>query len=867
MNFLITWCFLIAQAPQNPAVPIKGIVIDGREKPLAGIEILVSKGFTREGETPILARGKTDAEGRFSVDSPGDQNDPLPYQTIIWAIDRDRGFSGVVRISKAKDASSRIVIGSAVKRTFRLKDSHDRPIPGVKVAPRIVLLNIDDGIHTGAAAVPDEIFDRFARTTDSKGEADFHTIALPKTLGAIGIDSPSTGRQALHLKYREDEPVVTELKIESGGGFAGKVVDETGKPIEGRSISLWSIDGVVFLGPVKTPGGTIRTRADGSFQTPPVLIKGLKYRIMIPNSDGIDGTATAAIESGSRSDEIVKIPDFRLARLRAIEGKVVDRRGAPVVDAEVFQSGDGPERTSTRTRKDGSFRLEGYRPGVAFVFARNDGYRFFGGKFVAGERSALITLDRIDEPRTTAMKTLASPISDQERKALVRRLLDPLLKKMIENRDPKVNVSFAFSALMLIDPFEALETIDRTRTLHPAVVVSLTKRIAKRIARSDLAEAKTIVDSLPAAEDRGDALITLYDALSEERKADRRAILDRAIIEARGSKDAASRAVLLGAIGERLIESGAKDEAKTLIEEGLKIAEILPENVEYSIGVFAIRLANVDYSAAIKLADKVKSRDFRFHAVKNIIVRGIDANPTQAEAMLARIEDPFERSYIAAKACDRVAKTRVDRALEIADRIEDDYYRATARLLIAKAMRPKRQADADSLFNKALSDIDKVMNNDPLAFRRIPALLPFAEAADPRYVPEIFYRSIAIRSADLEPRTIARTTSQVLALFLARYDREIATILLERGLVKREPGSTDQYEPNDSIALPMIDPRRAVETIESLPFPDSLVQVENIPLMLRRETILRLAYPNDEAWDYAWNASSGFAGFLDRDLH
>ena len=56
--------------------------------------------------------------------------------------------------------------------------------------------------------------------------------------------------------------------------------------------------------------------------------------------------------------------------LRTISGRVVDRQGKPVVGAEVFQSGDGPERTSTKTDRSGRFALGGFASqGPVFLFA------------------------------------------------------------------------------------------------------------------------------------------------------------------------------------------------------------------------------------------------------------------------------------------------------------------------------------------------------------------------------------------------------------------------------------------------------------------------------------------------------------------
>ena len=50
-----------------------------------------------------------------------------------------------------------------------------------------------------------------------------------------------------------------------------------------------------------------------------------------------------------------------------ISGRVVNRHGKPLANVEVFQSGDGPERTTTRTDGDGRFALGGFNQGPVFL--------------------------------------------------------------------------------------------------------------------------------------------------------------------------------------------------------------------------------------------------------------------------------------------------------------------------------------------------------------------------------------------------------------------------------------------------------------------------------------------------------------------
>jgi len=49
-----------------------------------------------------------------------------------------------------------------------------------------------------------------------------------------------------------------------------------------------------------------------------------------------------------------------LRSLRSVSGRVVDRQKKPVANIQVFQTGDGPEPTSTRTGADGPFALTAF---------------------------------------------------------------------------------------------------------------------------------------------------------------------------------------------------------------------------------------------------------------------------------------------------------------------------------------------------------------------------------------------------------------------------------------------------------------------------------------------------------------------------
>src|SRR5207253_1052372 len=126
----------------------------------------------------------------------------------------------------------------------------------------------------------------------------------------------------------------------------------------------------------------IRTEGDGTFQTPAALPAGRHYRAEV---------IAAGLEI-ERSDWVVaprtELPDLTLwprQHFRTIAGRVVDRRGEPVADAEVFLRGEGAERGRVRTDRQGQFRLAGIPDGPTFLLVRKEGLRFQGRRVAGGE--------------------------------------------------------------------------------------------------------------------------------------------------------------------------------------------------------------------------------------------------------------------------------------------------------------------------------------------------------------------------------------------------------------------------------------------------------------------------------------------------
>jgi Carboxypeptidase regulatory-like domain len=143
---------------------------------------------------------------------------------------------------------------------------------------------------------------------------------------------------------------------------------------------------------------------------------------------------------------------------RSVAGTVVDRQGKPVANVEVFQSGDGPKRTSVRTDASGRFALVGFRSGKVFLFARGEGYRFHGQMLQPGDREITLELTRSSERPRRELKRLPDPIPIEESRAMARRIMEGWWKAAVQKGDENGKL-FAVQFLIPADPVGALQKI------------------------------------------------------------------------------------------------------------------------------------------------------------------------------------------------------------------------------------------------------------------------------------------------------------------------------------------------------------------------------------------------------------------------
>ncbi len=249
-----------------------------------------------------------------------------------------------------------------------------------------------------------------AVTIGPDGQATLNYLAGGDQLVAVRLTAASIGTQDMQLlanPRRDNQGATITIRLKPTRRLAGRVRNRAGQPVAGQEVEVWSKGGnYLRMNPVRFQDGPLRTAADGSFRTPDNLLVGSSYQVVI-RAPGFEPIMSKWITIGEQAPLLMPM----LQRpLRTIRGRVVDRQGKPLSHVEVFQSGDGPERTATKTDGDGRFALGGFREGPVFLFARREGFRFFGRLIKPGEEEIAVELIRVGEHPTQELRTLPEPI-------------------------------------------------------------------------------------------------------------------------------------------------------------------------------------------------------------------------------------------------------------------------------------------------------------------------------------------------------------------------------------------------------------------------------------------------------------------------
>jgi Carboxypeptidase regulatory-like domain len=365
--------FALAQIAQPAAQTgtLRGVVVDSRSKPLAGVDVWLSSGLPPTGERPMiggvmwmqsgravlseshhaLGHTRTDNDGQFRIEIPGlivRSQEPLPL--ALWAYTAgQRVASRRLPWAIPEPAEPvRLVIEKPTTAGFRLLGPDGAPAAGARVV----------GSAVDRMVVPHELAEKAASVAGPDGVVVLPAFA-PGEIRWARVDSPRFGTQSLRTLGPETT-VDSVFRLEPAGRVSGRVVTEVDKPVSGLPVRAQTFPEGYDLGGT-LGSATVTTDADGRFEIPAIaagrlaVVLDLRSRPDLPYR-GLP-PANQVVESGQTTTLHI-----RLKRAVRMEGVIRERAiGAPI-------AGVSPEIP------DLAYRLGGNSGPVTDANGRFEGY-------------------------------------------------------------------------------------------------------------------------------------------------------------------------------------------------------------------------------------------------------------------------------------------------------------------------------------------------------------------------------------------------------------------------------------------------------------------------------------------------------------
>ncbi len=790
-------------------VGVQGTVVDATGNPVAGAMVMLT-GWGPTGESkvhPVLVSATTDEKGHFRLPGPpADAFKQMPFGTI-WAYRPGLAFGAVHYSPVAAVPDLKIPLPAAGRVVVALRRKDGSPVPGVLISPQQT--SVPNSRGSKSSYFPENLAALVSVRTGDNGEVVFESFPerLPPLI--LQVVSEATGAQMLPPPDRPGVVKRLEFVVEPAGSIRGRVVLGDGKPAGGILVGLErETPRSGGAEPVRPMGGPVLTHPDGSFESPPILLEGGRYRVVI-QKEGYAPTSSEWV-SPARVGAAAETRPIALRALVAVAGRVVDRQGKPVAGAEVSQSGDGPAKTTATTDADGRFRLGGYNGPRGFVFAEAEGFRFGGA--IVKEGRAEVKLTRLTETPERSLKRRTPPLPPKELREIARASLTPYLAEMLTRPD-LVLARRAIGVYGLIDPDAAIKTLEGLKGVDEG---RTTQMLAAIVAPEDTERAIALTGAIPDVQQRVSTFIAIADAFQPSRKADRVAVLKRALQLIREQPSREDVLAQLGEVAERLAEDGEAEESRKAFDEGLALRKWIvstPEGLH-----FTACLAGSRPEAALGLLAEMDPKSLTPDAIATVMIRLATSRPVEAANLFSSVEG-FRRSP-PMTVLERMARVDPARAVQVLEAQVEPISRGGGRLLIAHGMARSNPAEAERTFRQALREMVDVTPTPALRLNSLSLSTPIVEGISPTLVPEYLWHVLSRRPPTAADDAQAALRNTQLVTIVAQYDREIAGEIwapIEEMLRSGDSSAGTLRNVDIVTALAWLDPKKALEWVEARP--------------------------------------------------
>lgn len=231
-------------APDNPAetarpapLLIVGTVLDPDRRPAEGVEVLYSTHRPGVGWGRVVARTKTDAEGRYHLKVAGPPVATEPGR--LWAYRRGNLVASrpITVDIPARAQPLELVLDPPARAVFVVRGPNGQPVAGARIQPRV--------LQRDFSSVPDGLAEEIEAqaVTDASGRAAI-TAFFPEEIAAAIVAAPGLGRQ--QFSFRSGALSVGQgpklIDLSPVGRVEGRIVAEAGQSPLARHLQIYVHD-------------------------------------------------------------------------------------------------------------------------------------------------------------------------------------------------------------------------------------------------------------------------------------------------------------------------------------------------------------------------------------------------------------------------------------------------------------------------------------------------------------------------------------------------------------------------------------------------------------------------------------------------
>ena len=801
------------EVPVKKGVKVAGSVREHGGRPAVGVKVNLYVLAPSQRNEDVV----TDAEGRFTRYF-------LPCKlrvSLTWFDLPDRYYYAPethwadydLAAGEDRKTLAPLEVWPAASIRGTVVDAAGRPADGVQVVGSCVAQRFGD------RSIPGNTL------TDERGAFVLGRMAPDSTVEVRGMITSRASSEAVTVKLDpngvQDGPVVLKLIKRPTVALRGRVLGPGGGPVAGARVTISFRTGNEQNGYGHGKEEETITGPDGTFQTPDGVPRSEQYLAYV-TAPGMEPG-----ESGWSKAWTADLPDVilrRKSRLRSVGGRVVDANGQGVAGAEVFQSGDGPRRTSCTTGLDGRFAVPEVFDAPVFIFIKKAGYRFAGQRIGPGDQPVTIVLSKVTDPAPSPLKTSPPRSLRTDERAMAHALIAPVWLKFKPGQAERRGLDPTASTLALVDTARVIEMIE-DQILEPDGPVIA--NVALGLYEHDPRDAVATLDAIRPRAVAAESLLDLFDRVPDAPADIRDDILKLALARARDGDELARRVALMARVADRRFALGESAQARPLVNEARTAFKTLAAGAGRDARVdMANALAWVDLPGALALLEPAK----READLANIARRAARIDPAGAERIYQGLTERPAMLDVLADLCAGMAKRDLPRALALATPGAP----GVAALTVAVAARNKATDDpagAKKLLAEAYDRLEPLVARMVVPSVSMARLLPVAVRVDPDRSSEYFWRAIAARpprastvapgSASPEIRQQYLTLAQLAAL-VARYDVAAAETIFAP-VAENFPFLIDDRHDlaNETCgilrAAAVFDPRSALAMVNAMP--------------------------------------------------